>query len=246
MEPLTKLLARIDSKLNLILPIVAQYQTQIPTVVARLKIAQIHNQEKDVKELFFDLEWITRNLLGRKALSKKFEGFEHQILDLHLLKEDLRNYLSLRQSGDALEEAIALWRKKLLRSFEAVEHDLLMIKEKTENEKVFSFELGRTIRDFLMSEEILKQKLWKLEVKEGEIIQLFSYLGEEIKNINSFLLGPRKIVILQALRKVLLQDWNELVGLMVVVFAKAYPESRPAGVVRAVKREDVRYLEFQS
>ena len=241
MEPLTKLLAKIDSKLNLTLAIVSEHQTQIPSIVARVKLAQVHTKEKDIHALFFDLEWITQNLLGRKALQKLFKSFQHQFLDLHLLKEELKKQLLTRPAGDALGEAVAFWRKKLLKSLEAVEHDLLIITEKTET-KHFSFQFKRTVNYFLISEKTLKQKLWTPSVSEEDVIKLFSYLGEEMKIIDA-LLSPANELIIQTLRKVLIRDWNELVELMVVIFTKAYPESRPA---RAVKRKGVQYLEIQA
>lgn len=246
MEPLTQLLARIDSKLNLILPAVSEYQTQIPTIVARVRRAQVHVREKNIHDLFFDLEWITKNLLGRKALKKTFTHFEHQILNLHLLKEQLKRHLLAGNSDDVLGQAVAHWRKKLLKSFESVEHDLMIIKEKMEAEMLLSHELKMTLNFFLTSEQALKEKLWSPAVTEEDIIGLFSFMGEKVQSINRLLMTPRRVDIIEVLRKVLLQDWGKLIDVMVALFKEAYKKTTPSIEVRAVRgREGIPRLDIQ-
>src|SRR3989338_945552 len=143
------LLAKIDSKLKLLQAMVAQYETQLPTIAARMRQAKMHLQQNDIPLLFSDLTWITRTILSKKTLKKIFE---HQALDLYILKEQLAVYLTTMQAGK-LNTTITNWRKKILKALESLEHDFLIIEEQAGG---LSPEIGSSSNNFMAAEKKMK------------------------------------------------------------------------------------------
>lgn len=220
------LLAKIDSKLNLLQAMVKQYETQIPTVAARIKQAQVHLQQKNIRDLYIDLRWITKNILGKKVLHKMFQ---HHALDLHILNEELARY-SVKESDNPLNSAIMHWRKKILRSLESISHDLLIMNEKTP----YSSDMKKSYAEFLIVENKLKNMLLLPSGhSEQNILSLLSIMTREIQAVNSIFLEGGS-ADMQALRKVLLQDWNTLLQGMVNLFSDAFKEVKPIREVRII------------
>lgn len=228
---LTVLLAKIDSKLNLLQAMMAQYETQIPTVAARVRQAKLHLQQTDA--LFIDLSWITRTILSKKILKKLFE---HQALDLHILKEQLAQYVASEASGK-LNEAIIHWRKKILKVLESVEHDLLIIEEQTGK---LAADIGKSFTNFLSAEKKMKDVLLVPSARsENDLISALAIMTQDVSTIGSILLSPGKIdpipaAQVQALRKVMLRDWNILLQGMVNLFLDAFKETKPIREVRII------------
>ncbi len=227
------LLAKIDSTLNLLQAMVNQYETQIPTIVARIHLAKKHLVQRYFTELFTDISWITKTILSRKALKKKFE---HETLDLDILSRDLVQYLTVEPTTN-LAEAISPWRKKILQAVESLDHDFLII---TEGVRGLSGEIKQSFRNFKSVEKMLKDTLYLPSgTSEQEIISVLSVMTREVSAVNALLLSPGRIdpitaAQVQALRKVLLRDWNTLLQGMVNLFSEAYKETQPARKVRIV------------
>ena len=239
---LTVLLAKIDSKLNLLQAMVAQYETQIPTVAARVRQAKSHLQQIDA--LFIDLSWITRTILRKKILKKLFE---HQALDLHILKEQLAKYLT-SEASSKLNEAITHWRKKILKALESVEHDLLIIEEQTGG---LDIEIGRFLREFSAGAKSLRNILLApISTADQEMVSLLSLLTENVELVNSILSNAKSDPIhssqAAALRKVIMYDWIIFIEAMRSLFADAYKYSTPAKQIRLRQsRTGISQLEFQ-
>ena len=227
------LLAKIDSKLNLLQAMVAQYETQLPTIAARMRQAKMHLQQNDIPLLFSDLTWITRTILSKKTLKKIFE---HQALDLYILKEQLAVYLTTMQAGK-LNTTITNWRKKILKALESLEHDFLIIEEQAGG---LSPEIGSSSNNFMAAEKKMKNIILAPSARsENELVSGLSIMTQEINAVNSIILSPGNIDPItasqaQALRKVLLQDWKALLQIMAALFTEAYQEVKPLREIRII------------
>lgn len=220
------LLAKIDSKLNLLRAMVNQYETQIPTVAARIRQAQIHLPQKNILTLYIDLEWITKTILSKKVLKKIFGN---QALDLRILSEKLRPYL-IAEADNPLNFAIMHWRKRILRSLESISHDLLIMNEKTP----YSPDMKKSYAEFLIVENKLKNMLLLPSGQsEQNLLSLLTVMTREVQ-IASSIFWEGGSSDMQALRKVLLHDWDVLLKSIVLLFTAAYKELKPAKELRIV------------
>lgn len=227
-----KLLARIEAKLNLVYVLISEQETKIPTVIARIKQAQVHLQQKDLPTLYLDLEWITKVMLSKKALRRLGE---HQMIDLQLLKKELGRYVTAEKPASQLAAAIPRWRGRILRALQHLEDDVIILREKTAT--ITTYELARTIIDFQNAEKKMKEQLFVPTIhSEQEIMTLLSLLTQEMQTINAILLNIQ-IGLVQAWRKVLLQDWNKLIDGLEALFKDAYKEIKPVARVLVVKSE---------
>ncbi len=234
MADLQKLLAKIESKLTLVLVLISEYEAKIPTVIARIKQAQHHRQQGDLSALYLDLDWITTVMLGKKTLRRLGE---HQILDLQLLKKELGRYVTADKPASELGAAIPRWRGRILKALEHLEHDLIIVREKMAT--ITTYELARIIIDFQDAGKKMKNQIFVPAVNsEQEIINLLSLLTQEMQTINALLLEVKQVEMAQGLRKVLLSDWNAFIDCLEGLFKDAYREIKPAAAIRVVRSKE--------
>lgn len=239
-EELFKLLARIESKLNLLFVMVSSFEAQIPTIVARIRQAQMHLQASDSPALFFDLDWITRTLLGRKALRKQFE---YQTLDLNALKEELRKFLETEKPEDSLAKAVRNQRKKLFNAFKNLEDNILILGQRARKNRMTEF--YKPINTFLSLEKELKANCWTLSLKnQSDFFKSFSTLTIQLQEVISII---NKAVSQEAegLKWLIQKNWDDLNNIFVVIFNMAYASAKINIVVTKKKtKEGISYLEI--
>lgn len=170
------LLANIDSKLNLLLAMVSEYQTKIPTIVAKIRQAKTHLGVEELEALFFDLEWITTTILSKKALRSRFE---YQTIDLYKLKEELKRYLQTAKQTNPLTKTVQQRLPKLIRAFESIEQDFIHLEKQTRN---YYPEINQPLKEIIQLATAFKNKLWvPSNTTEQEIIDRVLILTKEIK-----------------------------------------------------------------
>lgn len=234
MDPLSKLLAKIESKLTLVLLLASEYETRLPTVIARIKQAQAHLHQKEITALYLDLEWITKAMFSKKTLRRLGE---HQIIDLQLLRNELGRYVTSEKSSSRLGAAIPRWRGRMLKALEHLEHDLIIVREKTA--AITTYELARTIIDFQNAGEKIRDLAFVPPADcEQKIINLVSLLTLEMQTINTLLLEIKKVEMAQGFRRVLLSDWNAFIYCLEGLFKDAYREIQPAAAIRVVRSKE--------
>ncbi len=242
MKKLIPLLAQIDSKLNLLLAMVSEYELKIPTLVTRVRQARLNLAKKNLNALFLDLEWITRTILSRKVLRQRFE---RQTLDLHILKEELKNHVGASGPKNVFEQSVQRWQLRLIRGFKALERDLWAILEATQT--IYVEDLRNSVRNAIAVETDLKNQVWvPSHTNETIVIQTISLLTERTENLNNILLSVPHSERLQELRRKLLDSWNGFVEVMMNLFKEIYQEAKPVVNVRTSgSRQTIQHLEIQ-
>ncbi len=245
MKDLTKLLAKIESKLNLLLASCSEFEIQLSTIIVKIRQVRAYLEQKKLDELSVGLAWIIETILSKKLLRRRFE---HLALDLLLLNRQLHIQLEQKSAfpADALSHAVQRHRKKLLHAFESLEEVLKLLR--INNKPVDLPGLRNSLRDSVAVEQNLKHTFWIASLgKEPEIIHLLSLLTEEIKVLNDILIHVPELERIQALRKVLLHDWNAVVEIIAAIFKDTYRETKSAArVIAAADEEGVRCLEIQA
>lgn len=237
MVKLQPLLIRIDDQLKLLqgyftayLPRFAGNMGQVYTLREMVNSARRHAQLQKVDDVHYDLEFITETVLKNTRLKNELENF---VLRLVPLRDQLGEFI--------LTVTIEDDRKKLNRLLLSVEHDLEEMKELAR----WDAPLVRKIDEFFSLAQEAKKDLERAipQEKELEIMRRFSSMCAVIRavliNIRSSN-SHEKSLPMQALRKVLLQDWNALISLLKDKFEEIYTQKiRPQGVFLSSRREGV-------
>ena len=234
MEEIFKILVHIDSKLNLLLAMVSEYQAKIPTVFARINQAKANLQDNKIEALFFDLEWITTTILNKRALRRLFEL---QTLDLNILKEELKKFLTAEKLEDVLARALYKQRHALARVFEGLESYFTILSEKTIH---LGFgNLNSSIRGTVAAERSLKSKLLiPSNTTEIEIIKAVSYVTKEIVDLNKILISISQIKGIEGMQRVLLYDWDKLMKIIAAIFKDFSQETKSSIVIHVLKNKE--------
>ena len=240
MENMDKLLAGIDSKLNILLVMTYEYQAKIPTLIIRINEAKVHLQNSQIEALLFDLEWITDTILKKKALRRLFE---FQTLDLNLLKEKLKRSFTTLKPADALAKAVYQQRHALARAFEKLENYFRILSEKTI--KLSLDKLNSSLRSAVNAERNLKSKLFvPNQVKELEINQAISILTTKIIDLNKILISISKIDGMEGMQKVLVYDWNDLINIIINILKNVYQEIKSTTIMQSIQDKGMTIIEF--
>ncbi len=240
MKQLYQLLARIDSKLNLLLAMVSKYQAKIPTVFARINRAKINLQDNKIEDLYFDLEWITTTILNKKDLRRLFE---FQTLDLNVLKEELKRFFMAVKREDVFAKEIYKQRHSLARVFENLETFFIVLSEKT-TEITFGA-IKSSLQDTIATERSLKAKLLVPEkTTQVEIRDAIDNFTVEIADLNDILISMAQIERIEGMQKLFIYDCNKLMGIIETIFNEVSKETNSPIIARSVKRKGLVILEF--
>ena len=185
-------------------------------------------QEQRIDYVHAEVEWIIDAIFKNPFLKKELTSFA---LRLTPLKNQLGEFiLTITLQDD---------RKKLSSLLLSVEHDLEEMKEKSAGDKL----LIRKIDNFFSLAAEARKDLEKAipQEKELEIMHRFSSMCAVIRAILLNLRSNERLensLPMQALRKVLLHDWNILISLLKDKFEDIYKQKiKPQGAFLSSKKE---------
>lgn len=240
---LTVLLVKISDKLTLLRNMVAKFETKIPTLAARIRLAQVHLKENNVQQLYIDLSWITKTIFSRRALRQRFE---YQTLDLNILKQDLSGYLR-EEPTNVLAEAIQHWRRKILENVRELRLFFQIIS------KELSIQEAERSYNTMANLEKRMREILLLPSKESEkkMLSLLTLMANEVSVINNIFIysinaNYRTKAAKQAQQKELLDRWNTVLRMVAALFNEAYRGNEQVKILVIEDRGGVAELSIQA